>query len=93
MIGSSPTDVQPVFDAIVGSAMHLLGGHSSAVYQLIGDEVHLAAYTSTSPSGDAALASIFPRPLAVFSFPGEAIHSRAPFAVTDIAADPRQSIE
>jgi GAF domain-containing protein len=93
VIGSSPTDVQPVFDAIVRSAMHLLGGHSSAVYQLIGDEVHLAAYTSTSPSGDAALASIFPRPLAVFSFPGEAIHSRAPFAVTDIETDPRQSIE
>mgnify|MGYP003693903927 CR=1 FL=1 len=38
VIGSSPTDVQPVFDAIVRSAMHLLGGHSSAVYQLIGDE-------------------------------------------------------
>ena len=93
VIGSSPTDVQPVFDAIVRSAMHLLGGHSSAVYQVIGDEVHLAAYTSTSPSGDAALASIFPRPLAVFSFPGEAIHSRAPFAVSDIATDPRQSIE
>ena len=93
VIGSSPTDVQPVFDAIVRSAMHLLGGHSSAVYQLIGDEVHLAAYTSTSPSGDTALASIFPRPLAVFSFPGEAIHSRAPFVATDIAADPRQSIE
>ena len=93
VIGSSPTDVQPVFDAIVRSAMRLLGGHASAVYQLIGDEIRLAAYTSTSPSGDAALASIFPRPLAVFSFPGEAIHSRAPFAVTDIEADPRQSIE
>ena len=93
VIGSSPTDVQPVFDAIVRSAMHLLGGHASAVYQLIGDEIRLAAYTSTSPSGDAALAGIFPRPLAVFSFPGEAIHSRAPFAVTDIEADPRQSIE
>src|SRR6185295_4940545 len=93
VIGSSPTDVQPVFDAIVGSAMHLLDGHSSAVYQVIGDDVHLAAYTSTSPSGDAALASLFPRPLAVFSFPGQTIHSRAPFVATDIATDPRQSIE
>src|SRR5262249_40106198 len=55
VIGSSPTDVQPVFDAIVASARRLLGGLSSGVLRLVEDEIHLVALTSTTPSGDAAL--------------------------------------
>ena len=84
VIGSSPTDAQPVFEAIVSSARRLLGGFGGAVYRVAGDELHLAAYLSTSPSGDAALRSSFPRPLAVFSPPGEAIRRRAPMVLTDI---------
>jgi signal transduction histidine kinase len=84
VIGSSPTDAQPVFEAIVSSARRLLGGFGGAVYRVAGDELHLAAYLSTSPSGDAALRSSFPRPLAVFSPPGEAIRRRAPVVLTDI---------
>jgi GAF domain-containing protein/anti-sigma regulatory factor (Ser/Thr protein kinase) len=84
VIGSSPTDAQPVFEAIVSSARRLLGGFGGAVYRVAGDEIHLAAYISTNPSGDAALRSSFPRPLAVFSPPGEAIRRRAPVVLTDI---------
>jgi signal transduction histidine kinase len=84
VIGSSPTDAQPVFDAIVSSARRLLGGFGGAVYRLAGDKIHLAAYVSTSPSGDAALRSSFPRPLAVFSPPGEAMRRRAPVVLTDV---------
>src|SRR5262249_24937825 len=84
VIGSSPTDAQPVFDAIVSSAWRLLGGFGGAVYRVVADELHLAAYISTNPSGDAALRSTFPRPLAVFSPPGEAIRRRAPVVLTDI---------
>ena len=84
VIGSSPTDAQPVFEAIVSSARRLLGGFGGAVYRLAGDQLHLAAYISTTPSGDAALRSTFPRPLAVFSPPGEAIRQRAPVVLTDI---------
>ncbi len=87
VIGSSPTDAQPVFEAIVSSARRLLSGFGGAVYRVAGDEIHLAAYISTNPSGDAALRSSFPRPLAVFSPPGEAIRRRAPVVVTDIKTD------
>ncbi len=87
VIGSSPTDAQPVFEAIVSSARRLLSGFGGAVYRVAGDEIHLAAYISTNPSGDAALRSSFPRPLAVFSPPGEAIRRRAPVVLTDIETD------
>ncbi len=84
VIGSSPTDTQPVFDAIVSSAWRLLGGFGGAVYRVVGDQLHLAAYISTNPSGDTALRRSFPRPLSVFSPPGEAIRLRAPVVLTDI---------
>jgi len=47
----------------------------------------LAAYVSTNPTGDAALRSTFPRPLAIFSPPGEAIRGRAPVVLTDVDTD------
>src|SRR3984893_10064607 len=84
VIGSSPTDAQPVFEAIVSSARRLLDGFGGAVYRVSGDEIHLAAYISTNPSGDAALRNTFPRPLGVFSPRGEAIHRRAPVVLADI---------
>jgi len=87
IIGHSPTDAQPVFEAIVSSARRLLSGFDGAVYRVAGDEIQLAAYISTNPSGDAALRSSFPRPLAVFSPPGEAICRRTPVVLTDIETD------
>src|SRR5262249_57395005 len=89
VIGSSPTDVQPVFDDIVESARRLLGGFSSGVFRLVGDEIHLVALTSTTPSGDAALRNNFPRPLSAFSTAGEAIRTRTPVVLTDLETDPR----
>ena len=63
VIASSPSDVQPVFDAIVHSACKLIGGFSATLLRLAGDTVHLAAYTKTSQEGDRALLSYFPAPL------------------------------
>ena len=91
MIRDSPTNEQAVFEAIVSSAWRLLGGFGGAfggaVYRVVGDELHLAAYVSTNPTGDAALRSTFPRPLAVFSPPGEAIRGRAPVMLSDVDTD------
>ena len=54
VIASSPTDVQPVFDAIVESANRLIGGFSVAVYRFV-DGIHLVAFTSINPRSDEAL--------------------------------------
>src|SRR5215468_906421 len=89
VIGSSPTDTQPVFDAIVVSARRLLGGFSCGVYRRLGDDVDIAAYTSTTPAGDAAVRSLYPRPLDGFSFSGEAIRTGSIIVSTDIETDPR----
>src|SRR5262249_50287401 len=60
VIASSPSDVQPVFEAIATSANRLIGGFSTAVYRVIDDIVHLVAFTPTNPESDAALKAAFP---------------------------------
>src|SRR5437763_15471709 len=54
VISRSQTDVQPVFDAIVHSAVRLLQAHSGLLTQVVGDQLMLAALTSTDGAGDAA---------------------------------------
>ena len=66
VIASSPSDVQPVFEAIAASSKRLLGGHSTTVFRIIDGVLHLVAYTATNPQADATLAGMFPRPLADF---------------------------
>src|SRR6266545_766654 len=87
VIGSSPTDAEPVFDAIVRSAVRLLGGFSGAVLRLVGDDLHLAALTSTSEFGDEAMKGRFPMPLAD-SLSVPVVRERAPRFVSDIEVDP-----
>jgi two-component system, NtrC family, sensor kinase len=89
VISRSPTDVQPVFDTIIRSAVRLLGGFSGLVTQIIGDQVHLAALTSTNPSGDAAQKALWPRPVKEdVSVHGQVITTLAPYFIADIEADP-----
>jgi GAF domain-containing protein len=67
VIASSPSDVQPVFDAIAASANRLLGGFSSTVFRFIDDMAHLKAFTPTTPEADEILQSTFPQPVAGFA--------------------------
>jgi GAF domain-containing protein len=46
VIASSPSDVQPVFEAIAASANRLIGGHSTAVSRFVDGVAHLAAFTT-----------------------------------------------
>ena len=62
-VARSPSDVQPVFDAIVRSAMRLIGGNSCSVTRLADDHLHLAAFTSTDPSTDKAYRALYPMPI------------------------------
>ena len=90
VIASSPSDVQPVFDAIVRSAQRLIGSFAASVTQVVGDSIHLGAYSSTTEPGNRSLRAIFPMSLANEGSPVVmAIRTRAPFQISDIETDPR----
>ncbi|TQF32949.1 GAF domain-containing protein [Bradyrhizobium sp. UNPA324] len=65
-IAASPSDARPVFAAIASSSKRLLDGFSATVLQFIGDELHLVAFTPTSPEADDGLKASFPRKIAEF---------------------------
>ncbi len=64
VIASSPSDVQPVFEAIAANANRLLGGFSSTVFLFSDGMAHLKAFTPTTREADEVLTSAFPRPVA-----------------------------
>ena len=68
VIASSPSDVQPVFDAIASSSKQLIGGYSATVFRFVDGIVNLAAYTPISPAADTVLKTSFPRPTANLPF-------------------------
>jgi GAF domain-containing protein/anti-sigma regulatory factor (Ser/Thr protein kinase) len=91
VISRSPTDVQPVFDAIVASAVRLLGAYTGSLTRIVGDQIELAALTSTDDAGDAFLRGLFPRPLHSGGSHDHAIRDRAPLNIADAETDPRVS--
>src|SRR5262245_58689494 len=62
VISESPTDVQPVFDAIVRHAVRLCGGRSGILVRYDGELMHLAAYRNVTPEGVKPTRMAFPRP-------------------------------
>src|SRR6185369_16289175 len=63
VISSSPTDVQPVFEAIVQSGVRIFAGAAVAVALPDGDQVRMAAIADHDPERRARWASVFPFPL------------------------------
>jgi hypothetical protein len=63
IISSSPGNLQPVFDAIAQSAARLLRAHSANVTRIVGDEIHLAAFTAGSEEAIKAVQASFPSPM------------------------------
>jgi len=61
VIASSPSNLQPVFDAIAERSKALIGAHSTTVVRYVGGMIELAAFTPVSPDADAALLTLFPR--------------------------------
>src|SRR5262249_2707505 len=62
VISRSPTDVQPVFDAIVQSASSLCEAEFSAVVRFEDGLLHLAGTSNVSSVEIEAYQSLFPRP-------------------------------
>ena len=92
VIASSPSDVQPVFEAIAASAKRLLGGFSTAVFRFVDGIVHLAAFTPTNPAADEALKADFPTPRRAISRRSELARHGEPFAIPDTEDDPHAPV-
>jgi GAF domain-containing protein/anti-sigma regulatory factor (Ser/Thr protein kinase) len=82
VIASSPSDVQPVFDAIAERSKRLVDALSTTVFRLEDGVMHLRAFTLTNPEADATLKAMFPAPLSDFSW-GEAIGNGGIYRVVD----------
>src|SRR5215470_6448306 len=89
VISSSTSDVQPVFDAIVTSAVRLLRAYGGGIYRIAGDQLELAALTSRDDAADAALRAAFPRSLRSEGRILWAIRDRAPISIAGAQADAR----
>jgi two-component system, NtrC family, sensor kinase len=85
VIASSPSDVQPVFEAIAERSNRLIEGLSTAVYSIVDDAMHLMAFTRTNPEADAALQASFPRPLSARSW-GERSRNGEIVQIPDVEA-------
>jgi GAF domain-containing protein len=88
VISSSPTDVQPIFEAIVESALKLCGGSYSGFYRLEGDMVHLVAHNHRSPESLVRLGRDWPAPVTADSLICRVIRERAVVHVADSQDDP-----
>ena len=93
-ISRSPTDVQPVFQALLDSAKQLLGAFSVTVAQRVGDELHLAGLSSVSEAGDKRVREAFPFRIKDTSSAGPiepmvtSLLSFKPFVVSDAQTGP-----
>jgi GAF domain-containing protein len=88
VISSSPTSVQPVFDAIATNALRLCGAKWSGVLRFDGELIHVAAVHNLSdPAGHAALLESFPRPPGRKGASDRAILTKAVVHIPDILED------
>jgi len=82
VISSSPTDIQPVFNAIVKSALHLFSGQAVALRLLRGDQLELTASSYLSAVGHE-----FSVPLDGHSGTSRAIQRREVIQIPDILTE------
>src|SRR5262249_4304538 len=89
VISRSQTDVQPVFDAILASAVRLLRGYSGLVTRSVSDQIELAALTSTDDAGDAVTKAVFPLSHQSDGPHAQAMRDREPINIADAQTDPQ----
>ncbi|MEO7741437.1 MAG: ATP-binding protein, partial [Usitatibacter sp.] len=82
VISGSPTDLQPVLDAIAGRAERLCDGGSAVVYLCEGDVMRRAAW-----HGPLVLGGAGTQPLSTLSVIGRAVCEKATIQVVDLAKE------
>jgi GAF domain-containing protein/CheY-like chemotaxis protein len=88
VISASPTDEQPVFDAIVDSARRLCEASYSTVFLVESGQLTLAAVRGVDAAGIEAMRQAYPRPVARDTTSGRAILDRCVIHLADSALDP-----
>src|SRR5206468_6692208 len=89
VISSSPTDVQPVFDAIAERARVLCGSRLGVTTRFDGELLHLVGYHGVSPEAEAVMRSSFPRKPDLSSINGRCILAKTSVQIPDIELDPQ----
>src|SRR5215510_72825 len=89
VISRSPTDVLPVFDAIVANAVQICDGRFGAVMRLEGGSLHLGAYQGFSPDALEMLRRRYPLRPEAGGFTGLAASRGEVVRSDDVAHDPR----
>ncbi len=92
VISSSPTDVQPVFDAIATNAARLCDAVNGLVIRFDGELLHLAAQYNVDPQRLAAVRQAYPRPASRGALSGRAILTRDVVHVPDLSKDPEYTL-
>jgi signal transduction histidine kinase/putative methionine-R-sulfoxide reductase with GAF domain len=87
VLSSSPTDVQPVFDAIAHEAVRLCGASYSVVARYDGQLLHLAAHEHVRPEGVEAVRRLFPTRPNRATTTSRAILERAVVHLPDVLED------
>ena len=92
VIASSPSDVQPVFDAVADRARLLCGAEVSSVTRFDGEWLHMVSYRGGSPEAEAEMRAAFPVKPGHGSVNARAIVTAAPAQVPDIRLDPNYQL-
>src|SRR6266487_1173562 len=87
VISSSPTDVQPVFDTIVRSAVRLCDGLFSSLFQFDGELIQHVAEHNFTPEALEEVRRIFPARPTRALYSGRAILERAVVHIPDVDVD------
>src|SRR5260370_24766032 len=88
VLSSSPTDLQPVFDAIAHNAVRLCDATYSVIGRYDGELLHLVAHEHVRAEGVQAMLQLFPMRPSRATTSSRAILDRAVVHVPDVLEDP-----
>src|SRR5262249_36479155 len=88
IISRSPTDVQPIFDAIIASAVRLCNAEFGWLHRFDGEMVHFVAHRGLSPKALAVVPRPYPMRRDRTQVTGRAILARDVVVIEDQLADP-----
>ena len=87
VISSSPTNVQPVFNAILESATRLCGANVGHLFQFDGELLSLVAQHNSTPEMDEAILRFYPMRPSRGQVSGRAILNRTVVHIPDVFSD------